>query len=400
MSAGAPPTLGDVLPDVSEEEWGIALRVVAAVAALPPEAYASKPVRAFRVAVVPLVNRLHAAMHGEARAASDAKRESVHSGALKKQQQKALDAAFINKTKLRATRLAKLAELSTQESEGTGTLLMIPDGIADDSVVTTTGAGYAAPRALTDAPLPSAVPGASMGDMHDDDAAASVIHTAVAATTTGAEHCAPKPAVLTDTADDAADTSAPLPAAPTPVAAGVPATGEEEESTPQLFKHRGCYTCKRRFNVLHHFYSSMCPDCAALNWLKRNQTVDLRGRIALVTGARVKIGFHVALKLLRAGAHVIATSRFPHDTAERYAAQPDFGVWKDRLHVYGIDFRDIQALEAFCAFMYREYTHLDILINNACQTVRRPPAYYAHMMPKETAPLDALPPALQPLVQR
>ncbi|KDO26599.1 hypothetical protein SPRG_08003 [Saprolegnia parasitica CBS 223.65] len=168
----------------------------------------------------------------------------------------------------------------------------------------------------------------------------------------------------------------------------------------ELEKQRSCYTCKVRYEQLHHFYDQLCPTCAELNFTKRMQSADLRGRVALVTGARVKIGYQAALKLLLSGATVIATSRFPHDTAERYAAHPEFATFQDRLHVYGIDFRDMVHLEQFLDYVQTKYTRLDMLVHNACQTIRRPPSYYSHMMPKETTPLASLPPSVQPILKQ
>ena len=147
-----------------------------------------------------------------------------------------------------------------------------------------------------------------------------------------------------------------------------------------------CYTCKRRFRLLHHFYADLCPDCAELNWAKRQQTAALDGKVFLVTGARVKIGFHAALKLLRCGASVLATSRFPADMATRFAAQEDAPIWSGRLQCYGLDLRDLSTLERFCAHLIARGQRLDGIINNACQTIRRPAAYYSHLLPLE---LDA-----------
>ena len=124
------------------------------------------------------------------------------------------------------------------------------------------------------------------------------------------------------------------------------------------------------------------------------------GRIALVTGARVKIGYATALRLLRAGARVIVTTRFPHDAALRYSNEPDFTAWQDRLHIYGLDFRYLPILEHFVEHLYATYPALDILINNAAQTVRRPLDYYAHLLALEQAPLGTLTPAQQILVAR
>jgi NAD(P)-dependent dehydrogenase (short-subunit alcohol dehydrogenase family) len=108
-----------------------------------------------------------------------------------------------------------------------------------------------------------------------------------------------------------------------------------------------------------------------------------------VTGARIKIGYFCAVKLLRAGAIAVVTTRFPHDAAVRYAKEPDFEEWKDRLHIYGIDFRDLKSVQQFITHLYQSYPHLDILINNAAQTIRRPPAFYKHLMQNECSSLPA-----------
>jgi NAD(P)-dependent dehydrogenase (short-subunit alcohol dehydrogenase family) len=152
-----------------------------------------------------------------------------------------------------------------------------------------------------------------------------------------------------------------------------------------------CYVCKRKYTQVHHFYDQLCPACAELNFFKRTETADLRGRVALLTGGRVKIGYQAGLKLLRAGAGLIVTTRFPRDSAARYAAEPDFAEWGDRLEVFGLDLRHTPSVEAFCAELLATRPRLDFIINNACQTVRRPPAFYAHMMEGETAALRDMP---------
>ena len=153
----------------------------------------------------------------------------------------------------------------------------------------------------------------------------------------------------------------------------------------RLESPRDCYVCKAPFVELHPHYDAMCPDCAALNWAKRHQTADLRGRVALVTGARVKIGFETAAMLLRAGARVIATTRFAVDAAGRFAALPDFAAWRDRLRVEALDLRNTPSVERFCDALRESETRLDFLVHNACQTVRRPPAYYEEMVRREDA---------------
>ena len=152
-----------------------------------------------------------------------------------------------------------------------------------------------------------------------------------------------------------------------------------------------CYICKVRYHDVHHFYDQLCPSCAALNFAKRSELADMSGMVALLTGGRVKIGYQAGLKLLRSGAELIVATRFARDAAERYSAESDFADWGDRLEIFGLDLRHTPSVEAFCAHLLYTRTRLDAIINNACQTVRRPPRFYEHMMEKETVALGSLP---------
>jgi NAD(P)-dependent dehydrogenase (short-subunit alcohol dehydrogenase family) len=144
-----------------------------------------------------------------------------------------------------------------------------------------------------------------------------------------------------------------------------------------------CYVCKRRYLEIHPFYDQLCRDCGDFNYGKRSETADLQGRVALLTGGRVKIGYQAGIKLLRAGAHLIVTTRFPRDSAARYAREPDFDVWGDRLEIFGLDLRHTPSVEAFCQHLSSSRARLDFIVNNACQTVRRPPEFYRHMLEAE-----------------
>ncbi len=167
----------------------------------------------------------------------------------------------------------------------------------------------------------------------------------------------------------------------------------------ELIKPRACYICKAEFTRVHFFYDSMCPRCAEFNYAKRFQTVPLHGQVALITGSRLKIGYQSALMMLRAGAQVIATTRFPVDSALRYAREPDFNQWCGQLHIYGLDLRHTPSVELFCTYIEEKYSRLDILVNNAAQTVRRPPGFYAHLMTNEMLPFNDLPPQVQSLLR-
>lgn len=161
---------------------------------------------------------------------------------------------------------------------------------------------------------------------------------------------------------------------------------KESEGEQELNSARNCYICKTKFTKLHPFYDTMCESCGDLNYAKRFQRADLTGQVALMTGSRLKIGFHVTLILLRSGATVIATTRFPVDSAARFAKEKDYDAWKDRLHIHGLDLRHTPSVELFCTYIEQTYDRLDILINNAAQTVRRPPGFYEHMMELENLP--------------
>lgn len=153
-----------------------------------------------------------------------------------------------------------------------------------------------------------------------------------------------------------------------------------------LLRPRPCYQCKQRYTEVDAFYHQLCPTCAALNRAKRDARTDLTGRRALLTGGRAKIGMYIALRLLRDGAHTTITTRFPRDAVRRFTAMPDSADWLHRLRVVGIDLRD-PAQAVALADTVAAQGPLDILINNAAQTVRRSPGSYAPLVAAESGPL-------------
>ena len=167
----------------------------------------------------------------------------------------------------------------------------------------------------------------------------------------------------------------------------------------ELKNPRGCYVCKAEYRRLHFFYDSMCEECAEFNYQKRFQTASLVGKTALITGARLKIGYHAALMMLRAGARVIVTTRFPRDAAQRFAREADFDSFGERLQIHGLDLRHCASVELFARFLTQTLDRLDIVINNAAQTVRRPPGFYQHLLDLELGPLAGVEPRAQRLLQ-
>ena len=152
-----------------------------------------------------------------------------------------------------------------------------------------------------------------------------------------------------------------------------------------LIKARACYVCKERYREVDAFYHQLCPACAAFNHARRDARTDLTGRRALLTGGRAKIGMYIALRLLRDGAHTTITTRFPNDAVRRFSAMEDSADWLHRLRVVGIDLRDPGQVVALADEVAAQGP-LDILINNAAQTVRRSPEAYAHLAAADRDP--------------
>ncbi|OFX60858.1 MAG: hypothetical protein A2046_14635 [Bacteroidetes bacterium GWA2_30_7] len=144
-----------------------------------------------------------------------------------------------------------------------------------------------------------------------------------------------------------------------------------------------CYVCKKHDLIKHDFYDELCVECGELSFMKRNQTANLKGYTALVTGARIKIGYEASLKLLRSGAKVLITTRFPNDALLRYSREKDFNSWKEMLYIYTIDLRLLSSIESFIHFIKQEFNDINIIINNAAQTIRRPPIFYKHLLQNE-----------------
>ncbi|MDO3646522.1 SDR family oxidoreductase [Nocardia mangyaensis] len=171
--------------------------------------------------------------------------------------------------------------------------------------------------------------------------------------------------------------------------AGIPiSSATSGGSAGTLLRARPCYICKQRYTQVDAFYHQLCPDCAAASHAKRDARTDLSGKRALLTGGRAKIGMYIALRLLRDGAHTTITTRFPNDAIRRFAAMEDSAEWLHRLRVVGIDLRDPAQVVALAEDVAAQGP-LDILINNAAQTVRRSAGAYSALVDAEAAPLPA-----------
>eukprot|EP01059_Diplonema_ambulator_P017161 TRINITY_DN2914_c0_g1_i1.p1 TRINITY_DN2914_c0_g1~~TRINITY_DN2914_c0_g1_i1.p1 ORF type:complete len:490 (+),score=107.13 TRINITY_DN2914_c0_g1_i1:49-1518(+) len=167
-------------------------------------------------------------------------------------------------------------------------------------------------------------------------------------------------------------------------------TEEPVEEDPVLRRPQTCYVCGEPYVALHHFYHMLCRDCGDFNYTKRLLRKDLTGKVVIVTGGRIKIGYQIVLKLLRDGATVVATTRFTSDAYERYSAEPDFDQWKERLVLLGLDLKCMNSIRRFSGFILATYGEGGVyaLVNNAAQTIARPREYFEELYRKESKMLE------------
>jgi NAD(P)-dependent dehydrogenase (short-subunit alcohol dehydrogenase family) len=158
---------------------------------------------------------------------------------------------------------------------------------------------------------------------------------------------------------------------------------ENMEAFSPLHHAQSCYSCNKPYSLLHFFYHKLCPDCARFNYAQRQREPDFKDYQVILTGGRVKIGYATALKFLRAEANVVVTTRFPALALEQFSREDDFDNWKDRLTLYGLDLRNIKAVYGFVDFCKNTLSHVDILINNAAQTIKYPLDYYQPLIQRE-----------------
>lgn len=158
---------------------------------------------------------------------------------------------------------------------------------------------------------------------------------------------------------------------------------KDETNLTKLNIPKNCYCCNQSYQYAHSFYTRLCPKCADENYEKRFLSTDLTKRNVILTGGRVKVGFATALKILRNGANLVLTTRFPALALETLQKEADYEDWKDKLWVYGLDLRNLKAIQEFIDFYKSNFETLDILINNAAQTIKYPDEYYLPIIQRE-----------------
>lgn len=158
---------------------------------------------------------------------------------------------------------------------------------------------------------------------------------------------------------------------------------QKKHNYKQLEIPRNCYSCNVSYSKAHFFYNRMCPSCSEENYESRFKSVDLSGRNVLLTGGRVKVGYATALKILRSKGNLLITTRFPGIALEQFKKEDDYNEWKDLLVIYGLDLKNLRAVEVFINFYKSKYNSLDILINNAAQTIKYEESFYSPLIEKE-----------------
>ncbi|KAK9832166.1 hypothetical protein WJX74_001223 [Apatococcus lobatus] len=136
-----------------------------------------------------------------------------------------------------------------------------------------------------------------------------------------------------------------------------------------------CYGCSKKCRSTHPVYVFCCHECGRRFQLNRHLSTDLSDHVALVTGARTKLGHQIVVKLLKAGASVIGTTRYPQDAIALYQRYKEWPAWQSKLSIYpecfDLDIPSIsEAAARLSQFAADKFGKLDILVNCAAQTIR------------------------------
>ena len=142
---------------ISRADLDAALRVLAAVRSGGAALYASAPLRDLRKALAGLQALAEATkFSGLTPAAYEAKQNKIKAAALARNRARLEDAAFLQKTQLRAGRMQKLAELVASGGEGAADMPRVLDGAVEapaaggsGPMAAGSGGGGAAPAAPT-----------------------------------------------------------------------------------------------------------------------------------------------------------------------------------------------------------------------------------------------------------
>jgi NAD(P)-dependent dehydrogenase (short-subunit alcohol dehydrogenase family) len=146
-----------------------------------------------------------------------------------------------------------------------------------------------------------------------------------------------------------------------------------EENLILLPREISCYGCNKIINKVHGNYVYSCVKCGRKFQKFRYFSTPQTNKVAIVTGARTKLGHQICLKLLRAGAIVFGTTRFPEKAQQIFELYHDYPMWKDKLFLYALDM-DAENMEEiflkFRDFVAVKFSKIDILVHCAAQTIR------------------------------
>jgi len=100
-----------------------------------------------------------------------------------------------------------------------------------------------------------------------------------------------------------------------------------------------------------------------MNWTIE-QVGGQEGRLAVVTGANIGLGFETAMALAAKGMEVVLACR-SLDKAEAARAQMVAKYPKAQVHCMALDLASLKSVRAFAKSFVKKFKRLDLLINNA-----------------------------------
>lgn len=100
------------------------------------------------------------------------------------------------------------------------------------------------------------------------------------------------------------------------------------------------------------------------NW-STDRIPNLNGKIAVITGGNIGLGYQISLELAKKGAQIVIACR---TKSKGYSAIEKIeGILKKKINaeVIPLDLTDLESIHQFASEFGEKYTKLDLLINNA-----------------------------------
>src|SRR5580704_14712762 len=100
------------------------------------------------------------------------------------------------------------------------------------------------------------------------------------------------------------------------------------------------------------------------NPYRQDRPMSMQGKVVVVTGSNVGIGFETAVGVAALGATTVLACRNAAK-AEAAAKEVTQRTWNDDVHVVTLDLADLASVKTAADDVLSRWKRLDVLVNNA-----------------------------------